>query len=64
MDNNDFSWVHISYIEEMNFKKNSFSSKDPQIHERYKTPETYHVGNFTHNVPFIDKIDFTFNTQY
>ena len=61
---NDFSWVHISYIEESNFKKNSVSSRDPQIHENYKTPETYHIGNFTHNIPFIDKLEFTLNTQY
>ena len=51
-------------MEEINFKKNSVSSRDPQIHENYKTPETYHIGNFTHNIPFIDKLEFTLNTQY
>ena len=62
--NRDFSWVHISYMEGNNYKKNSVSSKDPQMHTRYKNSETYNIGNFTHNIPLIDKIDFEFNTQY
>ena len=53
-----FSWVHISYIEGNNFKKNSVSSRDPQMHTRYENSETYHIGNFTHNIPIIEEIDF------
>ena len=60
----EFSWVHISYIEGNKYNKNSISSKDPQTHTRYKNTETYHIGNFTHNIPHIDRFDFEFNSQY
>ena len=28
------------------------------MHTRYENSETYHIGNFTHNIPIIEEIDF------
>ena len=46
----NFSWIHISYIEGNNWKENSVSSLDPKIHEFYKDSNTYTIGNFTHGI--------------
>ena len=47
---NEFSWVHISYMEGSNFKINSISSKNPKIHNYYKSSTTYSLNNFTHRI--------------
>ena len=45
-----FSWIHISFIEGNNFKENSVSSLDPNIHKHYKDNNTYTIGNSTHGI--------------
>jgi len=47
---NNFSWIHISFIEGNNFKENSVSSLDPKIHNFYKDESIYTIGNFTHGI--------------
>ncbi len=45
-----FSWVHISYIKGDNYKINSVSSTDPNIHKAYEDEKTFYIDNFTHKI--------------
>ena len=45
-----FSWIHISYIEGNNYRENSVSSLNPNVHKFYENENTYSIGNFTHKI--------------
>ena len=53
-NSNQFSWIHISYIEGNNFKENSVSSFNKQIHEFYKDENTFTIGEYTHKIKTAD----------
>ena len=50
-----FSWVHISYIEENNPKISSLSSEKENLHESYKNELTNRIGNYTHGITLADE---------
>ena len=54
IDSNEFSWIHISYIEGNNYRENSVSSLNKKIHEFYKNENTFTIGNFTHRIKEAD----------
>ena len=49
-DKPTFSWIHISYIENNNYREKSVSSEAEAIHLAYKDNETYNLGNYTHGI--------------
>jgi len=53
--NPDFSWVHISWIQNNNPKTSSLSSTREDIHEMYKEEKTKRIGNYTHKVAFANE---------
>ena len=50
MSRDNFSWIHISYIEGNNERINSVSSTNPKIHNAYQDENTYYLDNFTHRI--------------
>ena len=51
----DFSWIHISFIEGNNSKLTSMSSKKDSLHEAYKGELTTRIGNYTHGITLADE---------
>ena len=43
---------------------NGFSNSYWTLAVKYEGENTFSVGNFTHNIPHIDRFDFEFNSQY
>ena len=55
MPNTQFSWIHISYIQDDNPKTSSLSSKKNDLHEMYETENTVKIGKYTHGIVFADE---------
>ena len=50
----DFSWVHVSYINGNNPKTSSISTKREDVHEMYKSDTSTRIGDYTHNIILAD----------
>ena len=51
---NNFSWVHISFVDGNNPKTASLSTKKESLHTTYRTDRTTRRGDYTHNITLAD----------
>ena len=51
----DFSWIHISFIEDNNIKTTSISSKKENLHKIYEGELTTRIGDYTHGITLADE---------
>ena len=51
----DFSWIHISYIDDNNPKTTSLSSKIKTLHKKYEGELTTNIGSYTHGITLADE---------
>ena len=51
----DYSWIHISFVKENNPKITSISSKVEKIHKIYEGELTTRLGDYTHGITLADE---------